>query len=371
MKLLHQAKGNQESEILITNISQVDKAGRKYVQVTEDVYDNSLEVMPPIAWTGNFFAMGDPKSFKNGKPTFYCFDKIEDKFYCTIDTIQDAKVTLSNLKKQDISNESRLVQLKEGERYMIRPSTGGQKNQIIEVEIATKDTALIIKDGQKSGPVFMLAELGMKHDQVGRPAIQLNDLKQQIKTCFIGEIPSVKDSNGNSFSSIIRDHRSGAVLKYNETMDGAKMITEVNGGRNAYYTITEHFYYPNLQNPLGPVKKVHHCNEGLKTAHQKALEKSNYNNNDTSQEFSQPNKTNQKSVQKSFFTILLLVNILLSSCAPEHYWGADATPHGAQAQAKYIKRMKGHKEKRRYLNATSPVWGAHDVSKSKNNRKNH
>jgi len=74
----------------INDIQRIPYEYKNAIEVTEEVYNYALEVLPPLAWKGGFFAMGEPYSHAGVVPTYYCFVKINGKFYCNVNTIEEA-----------------------------------------------------------------------------------------------------------------------------------------------------------------------------------------------------------------------------------------------------------------------------------------
>lgn len=76
----------------IDKINDIKRIPSQYpvVEVSEDVYDDALGAVPPIAWQGGFFAMGEAYSHSGVLPVYYCFVKINGKFYCNVNTIEEA-----------------------------------------------------------------------------------------------------------------------------------------------------------------------------------------------------------------------------------------------------------------------------------------
>jgi len=85
----------------ITDISQIERLPYQYRQVaevTEEVYDYALEAMPPVAWKGGFFAMGEAYSHNGvGVAVYYCFVRIGKKYYCTVATVEEAKKKFASI----------------------------------------------------------------------------------------------------------------------------------------------------------------------------------------------------------------------------------------------------------------------------------
>jgi len=83
----------------ITDIGQIKRLPYQYkvAEVTEEVYHDALGAVPPIAWEKSFFAMGEPYSHAGVVPTYYCFVKINGKFYCTVATIEAAKEAFNKM----------------------------------------------------------------------------------------------------------------------------------------------------------------------------------------------------------------------------------------------------------------------------------
>lgn len=67
------------------------------IPVTPEMWHYALEVLPPLAWSGKFFAMAEAYSHKDNVPTYYCFDKIGNQYYVTIDTIDQARKVFHEL----------------------------------------------------------------------------------------------------------------------------------------------------------------------------------------------------------------------------------------------------------------------------------
>lgn len=66
-------------------------------EVTEEVYNYALNVLPPIGWSNHFFAMGEIDRHIDGKPVYYCFNKIKGKYYATLRTIDEAKIVFQKV----------------------------------------------------------------------------------------------------------------------------------------------------------------------------------------------------------------------------------------------------------------------------------
>jgi hypothetical protein len=89
-----------------TPLDRIDKLAelvktQPIVEVTEDVYWDALEVVPPAHIQGSFFAMGEAYGYdtESDKPTFYCFLRIGNRYYATVSTIYNAKAIFATLKK--------------------------------------------------------------------------------------------------------------------------------------------------------------------------------------------------------------------------------------------------------------------------------
>jgi hypothetical protein len=68
------------------------------VEVTEEVYDDALDCLPPVHFSGSFFGMGEPirQNFE-GKCFYYFFVKIYGKHYCTIALYEKARERFQKL----------------------------------------------------------------------------------------------------------------------------------------------------------------------------------------------------------------------------------------------------------------------------------
>lgn len=85
----------------ITGIEQIKRLPFQYkvAEVTEDVYDYALGVVPPLhgnSKTG-FFAMGEAYSHAGVVPVYYCFIRIGEKYYCTIAIVEEALTKFSQI----------------------------------------------------------------------------------------------------------------------------------------------------------------------------------------------------------------------------------------------------------------------------------
>jgi len=72
----------------VKNISFISMAGPhgKPIEVTEDVYDYALNVLPPIKWKGHFFGMGE--AYTVG--VYYFFTKKHGKYWAVIASYLEA-----------------------------------------------------------------------------------------------------------------------------------------------------------------------------------------------------------------------------------------------------------------------------------------
>ncbi len=53
----------------------------KWVETTEEKYDEMLGVLPPASMAGNAFQVGEPMNHKNGRPTFSSFCQRDGKYW--------------------------------------------------------------------------------------------------------------------------------------------------------------------------------------------------------------------------------------------------------------------------------------------------
>ena len=70
------------------------------VEVTNRLYDQSLEILPPAYHAGSFFGMGDPLYYRDGgNSTYYFFTRIHGKCYLTKGTVTEARAAFATLRE--------------------------------------------------------------------------------------------------------------------------------------------------------------------------------------------------------------------------------------------------------------------------------
>lgn len=77
----------------MNHYERIKQAG-EVVEVTEDEYWESLEVLPPIYIKGvSWFAVSEAYSHNGkGEPIYHCFAQIAGKYYGTIGTTEEARI---------------------------------------------------------------------------------------------------------------------------------------------------------------------------------------------------------------------------------------------------------------------------------------
>lgn len=68
----------------------------KVAEVTEKLYNDALGAVPPIAMNNGFFAMGEAYSHQGAVPTYYCFQRFNGRYFCVIETIEEAKIKFTD-----------------------------------------------------------------------------------------------------------------------------------------------------------------------------------------------------------------------------------------------------------------------------------
>lgn len=76
-----------------------DAHGRQWTEVSEDVYQSSLDVLPPIYFPGGFFVGEAANSDERGVPTYHAFVKRGGRFFlreCAVDKHAEALAELAD-----------------------------------------------------------------------------------------------------------------------------------------------------------------------------------------------------------------------------------------------------------------------------------
>lgn len=115
-----QVGGRGQSITLGTHMSSYDRirfAKGEPVEIAEDDYMESLEVLPPIYLTDRnacWFAMMEAYDFTlDGRPVYYCFAKIHAKYYGVLSTKEEALKRFDKLRDADALKEGTVKEFRE------------------------------------------------------------------------------------------------------------------------------------------------------------------------------------------------------------------------------------------------------------------
>lgn len=91
-------KGEINRQIILNDWNRWNTSLNKIdvIEISEAVYYNLLEALPPRNWKGNYFEVGEPYNHENGKPIHRACIKIDDKFYTGHPETITAKFLIKN-----------------------------------------------------------------------------------------------------------------------------------------------------------------------------------------------------------------------------------------------------------------------------------